>query len=266
MNSSRTPRSSLQAPSARLRNSGPLSRTMASGSPRSLAIRSSTRRTRNPPSEVSTSMAGHSRVQPSTMVNIRITLPVATQSLTKSIDQRSFGRVAAGLVTAPPSGSAAVAESSSPNLPRGRAGTRACGWSAFLPAPASPSAADTRNACAAPLVFSSALAVRCPAPLFAPDSDASFVPIPSACRRAARSSGTRPRRSSRLPEVLQALPVFCEHVFQRPVIQRQLGHHVLQLPVLVFQLLQPLGLAAVHPAVLRLPAVVSLLADPVLPA
>src|SRR5439155_6453486 len=56
---------------------------------------------RNPPSEVSTSMAGHSRVQPSTMVNIRITLPVATQSLTKSIDQRSFGLVAAGLVTAP---------------------------------------------------------------------------------------------------------------------------------------------------------------------
>jgi hypothetical protein len=35
------------------------------------------------------------------MVNIRITFPVLTQSLTKSIDQRSFGRVAAGLVTTP---------------------------------------------------------------------------------------------------------------------------------------------------------------------
>ena len=56
---------------------------------------------RNPPSEVSTSMAGHSRVQSSTRVNIRITFPVLTQSLTKSIDQRSFGFVAAGLVTAP---------------------------------------------------------------------------------------------------------------------------------------------------------------------
>src|SRR6266705_5350348 len=111
-----------------------------------------------------------------------------------------------GSLPRPSSRSAAVAESSSPNLPRGRAGTRACGWSAFLPAPASPSAADTRNACASPLVFSIGLAVRCPAPLFAPDSDASFVPIPSACRRAARSSGTRPRRSSRLPEVPQALP------------------------------------------------------------
>jgi hypothetical protein len=30
------------------------------------------------------------------MVNIRITFPVLTQSLTKSIDQRSFGLVAAG--------------------------------------------------------------------------------------------------------------------------------------------------------------------------
>src|SRR5438270_7422292 len=39
MNSSRTPRCSLQAASARPRNSGPLSTTIASGSPRSVAIR-----------------------------------------------------------------------------------------------------------------------------------------------------------------------------------------------------------------------------------
>src|SRR5215472_6283190 len=101
MNSSRTPRSSLHAAKARPRNSGPLSNTMASGKPLSLAIRSSTRRTRNPPSEVSTSIAGHSRVQSSTTVNMRITLPVLTQSLTKSIDQRSFGLVATGPLTAP---------------------------------------------------------------------------------------------------------------------------------------------------------------------
>jgi hypothetical protein len=36
-------------------------------------------------------IAGHSRVQSSTMVNIRITFPPLTQSVTKSIDQRSFG-------------------------------------------------------------------------------------------------------------------------------------------------------------------------------
>src|ERR1700694_3263403 len=58
MNSNRTPRSSLQAANARPRNSGPLSRTMASGSPLSAATRSSTRRTRNPPREVSTSIEG----------------------------------------------------------------------------------------------------------------------------------------------------------------------------------------------------------------
>src|SRR5206468_5106208 len=71
------------------------------GSPLALTIRSSTRRTRSPPSEVSTSMAGHSRVHSSTRVNIRIIFPGLTQSLTKSMDQRSFGRVAAGLVTIP---------------------------------------------------------------------------------------------------------------------------------------------------------------------
>src|SRR5438477_973758 len=37
---------------------------------------------------------------------------------------------------------------------------------------------------------------------------------------------------------------------------------MLQLPVLVFQLLESFRLAAVHPAVRRLPAVVSLLDDP----
>jgi hypothetical protein len=50
---------------------------------------------------VSTSIAGHSRVQSSTIVNIRITFPVLTQSLTKSIDQRSFGCLAAGLTAMP---------------------------------------------------------------------------------------------------------------------------------------------------------------------
>jgi hypothetical protein len=55
-------------------------RAMASGNLLSLAIRSNTRRTRNPPSAGSTSIAGHSRVQSSTMVNIRITFPLLTQS------------------------------------------------------------------------------------------------------------------------------------------------------------------------------------------
>src|SRR5438067_13340683 len=41
---------------------------------------------------------------------------------------------------------------------------------------------------------------------------------------------------------------------------------MLQLPVLVLQLLQLLGFTAVHPTILRLPAVVSLLRAPVLSA
>lgn len=79
----------------------PLSTTMASGSPRSLAIRSSTRRTRKPPKEKSASIAGHSRVQLSTMVNIRITFPVLTQSLTKSIDPLIQLTCPPGFTTAP---------------------------------------------------------------------------------------------------------------------------------------------------------------------
>ena len=35
------------------------------------------------------------------MVNIRITFPLLTQSLTKSMDQRAFGRLAAGLTNTP---------------------------------------------------------------------------------------------------------------------------------------------------------------------
>src|SRR5262249_23559960 len=104
----------------------------------------------------------------------------------------------------------------------------------------------------------------CRAPRSALDIARSNAPFPVACRRAARSSRTRLPRSSRLPEVPQALPVF-ESTSQCPVIQRQLCHYMLQLAVLVFQLLPPLGLAAVHPAVLRFPALVGLLRDVVLP-
>jgi hypothetical protein len=50
----------------------------------SAATRSSTRRTRRPPNEVSTSMAGYSRVQSSTIVNIRITLPLPSLPLAKN--------------------------------------------------------------------------------------------------------------------------------------------------------------------------------------
>jgi len=165
-------------------------------------------------------MTGHSRVQSSTMVNMRITFPVLAQSLT---NPSTSAHSACSLLDWSPrhsSGSAAAAESSSPILPHGTAGTplvirrhpfaqQHCRQSPI----AKPHAPGRQ-------FFQAASQCAVPLPLSAPDSDASIVPIPAACRRVARSSGTPPRHSSRRPEVPQALPVFGEHVFQRPVIQR----------------------------------------------
>src|SRR5207253_5313064 len=64
----------------------------------------------------------------------------------------------------------------------------------------------------------------------------------------------------------QASLLFCQHRPQRLHVQRLLGHHLFQPPVLIFQLPQPSRFPDVQPAVLRLPAVVGLIADPVLPA
>jgi hypothetical protein len=62
------------------------------------------------------------------------------------------------------------------------------------------------------------------------------------------------------------LPLFSPHRFQRLDVQRLLGHDVFQPPVLILQLLQALEFAQLEAAVLRLPAVVRLLGDPVRPA
>jgi hypothetical protein len=55
-----------------------------------------TRTTRAPGSDVSTSMAGHSRVKSSTIVNVRNFLPLEKQSCRISIDHSSLGREATG--------------------------------------------------------------------------------------------------------------------------------------------------------------------------
>jgi hypothetical protein len=67
--------------------------TIVSGSPRVTASFSRTQTTLAPGSDVSTSIAGHSRVKSSTMFRVRNRRPVAMQSVIKSIDQRPFGRV-----------------------------------------------------------------------------------------------------------------------------------------------------------------------------
>ena len=154
--------------------------------PRSVAIRSSTRRTRNPLSDVSTSIAGHSRVQSSTTVNMRTTLPVLTQSLTKSIDQRWFGLVAIGLLAAPVQRIRRRCRIRMIN-PSSRYSRYTRLWFAGIPSRCSlPSAVDNQTAFDSRPVLSASLATHCLAQSSVLDNDASNVPIPAACRRAVR--------------------------------------------------------------------------------
>src|SRR5262245_4692407 len=59
------------------------------------------------------------------------------------------------------------------------------------------------------------------------------------------------------------LPLFCHHRFQRLDVERLLGDDVLEPAILVLELLHALQFAQLHAAVLRFPAVVRLLGDPV---
>jgi hypothetical protein len=60
-------------------------------------------------------------------------------------------------------------------------------------------------------------------------------------------------------------PLFCDDRLERLDIERLLGHDLFQPTVLVFDLFQPLHLAELHAAVLRFPAVVRLLGNPMRP-
>jgi|SoiMethySBSTD1v2_1073268.scaffolds.fasta_scaffold06065_10 hypothetical protein len=65
----------------------------------------------------------------------------------------------------------------------------------------------------------------------------------------ARRGATPPPRAERW-----GLPLFCDERLQRLDVERLLGHDLFQPPVFVLELLEPLHLAQLHPAVLRLPA------------
>jgi hypothetical protein len=69
-------------------SSVPLSLTIMQGKLRSSAIRSSSRATRNPVSDVSTTRPRHSLVKSSTSVRMRKRRPLTKVSATKSSDQR----------------------------------------------------------------------------------------------------------------------------------------------------------------------------------
>ena len=66
----------------------PLSLTSMRGRPRSSTMRSSSRATRTPDSDVSTTRARHSRLKSSTTARMRNRLPSANASAKKSSDQR----------------------------------------------------------------------------------------------------------------------------------------------------------------------------------
>ena len=70
---------------------------------------------------------------------------------------------------------------------------------------------------------------------------------------------------SRLGALPAGLPLFGQHRLKADDILRLVGDQLLELPVLFFQLPQPLRVAH-HVALLRLPAVKRLLADPMLAA
>ncbi len=64
----------------------------------------------------------------------------------------------------------------------------------------------------------------------------------------------------------QALPLFCQYVFQRHIIEGQIRNQVLEPAVLILQLLQPPELIDIHAAVLRFPAVERAFANAMRPA
>ena len=178
MNSSRTPRCSLQAASARPQNSGPLSSTIASGHPRSLAIRSTTRRTQPGQRRIyfnrrtfsraivhDRQYANHSSCPHAITAEIDrpALIPPGRHRATHRTPQRIRCRI---LIANPPS------RYSRYTLLR---------WAQSLPAPTSLSAIDTRTAYALQPAPSDALAILHPARF----SRSSNALSPAARRRAA---------------------------------------------------------------------------------
>src|ERR1051325_7108520 len=74
----------------------------------------------------------------------------------------------------------------------------------------------------------------------------------SSAVRSARGSAAETERRRAVP---QASPLSADYVLQRPVIEGQLRHDVLQTPVLILEFSQPSSLRHLHSPVLRFPPV-----------
>jgi hypothetical protein len=73
-----------------------------------------------------------------------------------------------------------------------------------------------------------------------------------------RPSPPRPRAAA-----LTRSPLFCQQILQDLDVQRLVGHHALQAPVLIFQGTEPLRLVDFQTAILAAPLVEGLARDPV---
>src|ERR1051326_8625966 len=81
-------------------------------------------------------------------------------------------------------------------------------------------------------------------------------------RREQKKEGKSTKKDvDRLAFSWKAPAVFSHDPLQRFLVQAQIGHQLLQPPVLILQTLQPLCLTDIHPAVLRLPGVDGPFAD-----
>src|SRR5581483_11067250 len=248
--------SSAHAKKCRLVNSGPLSERIASGTPRSATIVSSTRVIRGPGNPVSTSSAKHSRVYTSITLNTRNFLPLSAASCTKSIAHSWFAPVTAGLTKPARSKRFRLLRRISNPASRYTRYTRL--WFTRIPFASSfnrnlryPHFGSSRAA-STKLVRNSSSFRR----LTYRQLD-SATPISSQIRRwLTRKWLHSQRTASALPPcALRAPPVFFNHRFQHLLVQAQIRHQLLQPPVFILQLPQPLRLAHTHPAILRFPRI-----------
>src|SRR5437660_11651754 len=89
--------------------------------------------------------------------------------------------------------------------------------------------------------------------------------LPVTTLRTGRNGAATARApASGIARLLASAPVlqfFCNQILHRRIVQRQFSVHALELCILSFQLLDPLQVRCLHPAVLRFPLVVRWRAD-----
>ena len=225
-----TPAASVQASIAFEVNSVPWSLTIDSGLPRLATSALSSRATRLPEIEVSTTAARHSLVTSSTTLRMRSRRPVTSWSCTKSTDQRAFGvatvRIGAHV---PVARSARVVGAPTGPLRDGAAGS-SCGSRSSPPSAEARAGDDCRSAAARPPGRAAARGDPhrrdggC-------GTGSSSDPRQRGSTPAARSPRAPAPGGRQLSALRRALPLSCQKVLQRDVLEHRGGKQPLQLGV-----------------------------------